>query len=354
MQIVAGINLNNLHPRVWDAASPYYLSELNAVMVSYADFYQKPGRRRQAMENGLHASLGIPKEVQIYLDNGAFYFSKRGLETPNEEYEAFVKLAQPDWRPIPYDAIPAPKMSQSEQQDCFRRTMDVNYAFQHDGYVPVMHISEVLPEYIHAITSHEKLSAKPSIALGGIVPHLLRTSRSRPYQQILNDLRYVRHRFAGKQIHLFGVGGTATLHVAGLLGINSLDSSGWRARAARGLIQLSGSGDRLVADLGKWRGRELSAEEAETLLGCGCPACLQHGIAGLQADKNFGFHNRATHNLWTLLQEAKWIEEQITAGTYREFYKQRLDNSTYLPLIEQLCNILFAHHDKSPLNLSSS
>lgn len=311
-------------------------------MVSYADFYQMPARRRQAMEQGLHGSLGIPRNIKIYLDNGAFYFSKRGLETPAQNYEEFVRLAQPDWRPIPRDFIPAPNMTLQEQRSCLDRTMQVNKDFQHDGYVPVIHVSQVLSEYVDGMKAHDLLAAKPAIALGGIVPHLLRMSKARPYQEILDSLRYVRHSFFTKQLHLFGVGGTSTLHVAALLGIDSVDSSGWRNRAARGIVQLPGSGDRIVAQLGSWRGRTPSEEEWEILVNCLCPACKQHGRIGLQASGLSGFCNRATHNLATLIGEAQWIEEHLSAGTYAASYKDRLDNSIYRPIIEQLVETFYS------------
>ena len=57
--------------------------------------------------------------------------------------------------------------------------------------------------------------------------------------------------------------------------MDSADSSGWRNRAARGIVQLPGSGDRIVADLGKWRGREPDTDEWKTLKDCQCPACQQ-------------------------------------------------------------------------------
>ena len=40
MKIVAGLNLTSIKPKVWDAASPYHLPKLGAVMVSYAEFHQ--------------------------------------------------------------------------------------------------------------------------------------------------------------------------------------------------------------------------------------------------------------------------------------------------------------------------
>jgi 7-cyano-7-deazaguanine tRNA-ribosyltransferase len=164
LDIVAGISLKNLHPRVWDKASPYYLPGLHAIMVSYADFCAMPQRKKLAMEKGLHRYLGVPKQVRIYLDNGSFYFIGRDGDSPITEYEQFVRSAKPDWYPIPRDYIPTPKMRKAEQERCFTQTMEVNRAYDYDGYVPVVHISRFLEKYTSAIKASAKLSAKPALA----------------------------------------------------------------------------------------------------------------------------------------------------------------------------------------------
>jgi hypothetical protein len=333
--IVAGLSLKNLQPRVWDPLSPYYLPTLSAVMVSYADFHRVPVRRYRAMQQGLHAFLGVSAHVKIYLDNGAYYFLGHSGGTPKEAYEEFVTAAKPDWWPIPQDFIPTPKMPHKEQRRRYTQTMAVNVAYQDDGYVPVIHICQFLNSYITAVQRHAQLSLKPAIALGGIVPNLLRSPKAIPYQEVLDSLRHVRQTFAEKDIHVFGIGGTATLHLAALLGMDSVDSSGWRNRAARGIVQLPGSGDRMVANLGSWRGREPNGNEWATLAACLCPACSQFGIEGLRATGLTGFSNRATHNLWTLLDEAQRIGAHLADGSYQTWYKHHLDNSIYLPLIEQ-------------------
>jgi hypothetical protein len=105
-------------------------------------------------------------------------------------------------------------------------------------------------------------------------------------------------------------------------------------------VQLPGCGERLVADLGSWRGRPPSAVEWEALRVCPCPACGKHGVAGLKADKLHGFCCRATHNLWVLLEENRWLQEHIPAGTYTEEYAGRLDNSIYRPIIDELLKTL--------------
>lgn len=336
MLVVAGTGLKNLNPRVWDPSSPYFLAEVRAIMISYADFFSAPTHRSKAMEQGLHHFLGVPGDVKVYLDNGAFYFLGRDDRVSRTEYIEFVERAKPDWWPISQDFIPIATMPQEKQRECFDLTMSNNLAFQHDGYTPVIHISRLLHEYTVAVKTNEQLARKPEIALGGIVPNLLRAPKALSYQEVLDSLIHVREEFAGKRLHVYGIGGTATLHIAALLGIDSVDSSGWRNRAARGIIQLPGSGDRSVANLGNWRGRQPDDAEWARLAACRCPACRQHGIEGLKAARSKGFCNRATHNLWTLLEEERLIRKHLIAGTYKEWYSTHLDNSVYRPHIERI------------------
>lgn len=339
MQIVAGISLKGLNPRVWDPQSPYHLPQLQAVMISYADFIKMPARRQKAMEQGLHQYLGVPKNVSIYLDNGAFYFLRSGGEVDWDEYKAFVARARPDWYPIPQDYIPTPKMTDKEQRECLERTMKVNRAFSEDGYIPVIHISRCLDKYLCELQGDQTLSAKPHVALGGIVPNLLRAPKAMAYSKVLDSLHRTRTELEDKHLHVFGLGGTATLHLAALLGINSLDSSGWRNRAARGIIQLPGRGERIVAELGNWRGRRPNEEEWKLLAECECPSCRKYGVDGLKENGLSGFCNRATHNLWILLEEARLIQEHLEAGDYSDWYMEHVENSIYLPLIEQAARL---------------
>ncbi len=336
MLIVAGLSLKNLHPRVWDGDSQYFLPDLRAVMVSYGEFHRMPRQRHSAMKTGLRAYLGVPDNVLIYLDNGAFSLLNSIEERPLEEYDAFVKEAKPDWYPIPRDYIPIPSMTAAEREDAYRRTMTVNRAYEHDGYVPVVHIGEYLETYSRAITRNTRLACKPAIALGGIVPNLLRTSRAIPYADVLAGLQHVRSMFDDKVLHVFGMGGTATIHIAALLRLDSVDSSGWRNRAARGIVQLPGSGDRSVANLGKWRGRALNSIEIDLFRACSCPACCQYQVEGLRMGGMAGFCNRATHNLWVLLEEARLVREQLAQHSYVGWYENHLDNTTYRPLIDRL------------------
>jgi len=305
-------------------------------MVSYAEFHQMPGRMEKAKSLGLRKYLGVPKGVRIFLDNGAFYFLRSGCTAEREAYEEFVAAAKPDWYPIAFDVIPTPCMRPARQRRCFDSTMAANQAYKHDGFVPVVHICSLLEEYVTAVGRIPELAVKRRIALGGIVPNLLRAQKALSYTRVLESLSHVRDEFHDKEVHVFGIGGNATVHLGAALGIDSADSSGWRNRAARGLVQLPGTGDRMVTSLGKWRGREPSGKEWERLRRCHCPACKASGLRGLKASGIKGFCCRATHNLWVLLEEAAWATRHVAAGTYPMNYRRRLDNSTYLPLIARV------------------
>ena len=95
----------------------------------------------------------------------------------------------------------------------------------------------------------------------------------------------------------------------------------------------------MIANLGKWRGRKLHRKESKVLSECLCPACLRFSVKGLRVKGIEGFSNRACHNLWVLLEEAKWVKEQMAASEYARSYLERLDNTIYLPLIERLVGL---------------
>lgn len=339
MLVVAGLSLKNLEPRVWDPASPHYIPELRAVMVSYAELHRSPARRRAALEVGLRAWLGVPDGVRVYLDNGAFSLGRTGEVAPEAEYRAFVRAARPDWWPIPRDDIPTPDMPPAAQRACVARTLAQNQAHAGDGSVPVIHVGALMDVYLDAFRACPALLAQPAVGVGGIVPNLLRAPKALPYREVLAGVRRARAVLRRQALHLFGVGGTATLHLAALLGMQSVDSSGWRNRAARGLVQLPGTGERMVAELGSWRGRTPSAAEWAQLAACGCPACRADGPEGLRAGQLAGFRHRATHNLWTLLGEAAEVERRLDDGSYHAWYPTHVDNTIYRVLIDEAARL---------------
>jgi 7-cyano-7-deazaguanine tRNA-ribosyltransferase len=333
MLIVAGTTLKQLEPRVWDPKSPYHLPHLRAIMVSFAEFELAKTLREKALAEGLHGALGVPEDVQLYLDNGAFSNIRANKKLSTQVYWKFAKKTNPDWYTIPADFIPLPSMSEAEQQDCFKKTMFYNYRYSFDGCVPVVHAGTKLEQYLKAFAAHDVLNRKETLALGGLVPQLLQTKGTGPKTQAVDSILSVRRQFAGK-IHAFGIGGTATLHLAAILGLDSVDSSGWRNRAARGIIQLPGRGDRLLTQLGNWRGRSLDKKECALLNECKCPGCQEAGIEGLSASGTIGFARRATHNLYVLLEELNEIDNRLMNGSYHTWYSTHVFNGMFLRLID--------------------
>ena len=78
-------------------------------MVSYAEFHQMQARRTAAMKVGLRKYLGVPKDIAVYLDNGAFYFSGQGKGrfAARRVCRNSRKRQKPNWKPIPAGLHPA-------------------------------------------------------------------------------------------------------------------------------------------------------------------------------------------------------------------------------------------------------
>lgn len=333
MEIVAGITLKQLEPRVWDPESPFHLPRLRAVMISFTDFYRNNKLRELAIKKGIHRALDIPKGIRVYLDNGAFGNIRAKRELPVKPYWEFVQRAKPHWYPVPADFIPMPAMSADEQHECFINTMRFNREYSFDGCVPVIHAGAKLSEYLKKIKAHDRLSRKKALALGGLVPQFLQTKGTGPKTAAVDSILVARREFDGR-IHAFGIGGTATLHLAAVLGLDSVDSAGWRNRAARGIIQLPGRGERLLAQMGNWEGRRLSRKERAMLAECECPGCQQAGVRGLSARGTIGFARRATHNLHVLLEELSEIETRMKNKSYQDWYPSHVFNGMFLKLID--------------------
>lgn len=346
MLVIVGTQLDHA-PKFWDRSSEWYLPQVKAMMVSYADFHRSRAKRKQAMDKGLREYLGVQPDMLVCLDNGSFAFWRHGLERPVEEYVQFVQEARPDWYPIPTDFIPHPQLSYIEQRMLFEQTMQMNLDYGPKGYIPVIHAGDWLEEYLEALEKNS-VPLSGGVALGGLVPRLLTSKGSVSRKRVIDAIKRTRDSIR-TELHVFGIGGLTTLHLAATLGVDSIDSSGWRNRAARGLILLPGRGERSVVPLGNWRGVEVSKEEIQMLESCTCPACQKYGLAGLKAynsrgnkerrgDGTSGFNSRAIHNLCILLSEAAEIDDKLTKGEYRTWYTEHVAGTIVLRLIEYALN----------------
>lgn len=331
MEVVAGLSLKNMRPRVWDAATTEHVRRLGAVMLSFDEFRQRAALRRKAETQGLHSVLGVSagNGPRFYLDNGAFACLRRGDEPAVADYLRFVAAVRPAWYPVPADFIPLPSQPRPRQRRLFERTVAVLEAHTGNGFCPVIHPGPWFDRYLEAL---DRLGQRRQLALGGLVPHLLHCAGARR-QATVAQIRRACRSFPGR-IHAFGIGGVVTLHLAAALGVHSADSSGWRQRAARGLVILRGRGERQAVRLGSWRGRVLTPDDWTELAGCRCPACRTHGPDGLKAEGLRGFVCRAVHNLYVLLEEAELIRRHQAAGDFPAWSCRRLRGHRMAGLVE--------------------
>jgi 7-cyano-7-deazaguanine tRNA-ribosyltransferase len=165
-------------------------------------------------------------------------------------------------------------------------------------------------------------SAPPLVGLGGVVPHLMaitrnfRFGRDMAAKLKLVDLLHqrfsvARETFPKSRLHVFGAGGTVSIAMALRAGADSVDSSGWRVRAAFGCI------------LGPW-GRQLRIRSRansprlfrrslqEAVNGCRCPVCTGNVDSKYATQLVKSFDSRATHNLWMQFSDLKRVRAKLS------------------------------------------
>jgi 7-cyano-7-deazaguanine tRNA-ribosyltransferase len=292
-------------------------------MVSFAELITRPGIYTASRREGLARYLDFTGEV--FLDNGAFSFQRRAVDPPVDEYVDYVERAKPDWCPVPTDYIPIPSASRKIAKRLAMLTSRVNSKYGGERFVPVIHMGKCFWDSF--LDTIHRLRPR-TIAIGGMVPHIryMRGARPRAAIQALAELR---RRFAGP-IHVFGLGGGITsLHLAAALGIDSVDSSGWRVCAARGLIMLPGSGQRRLSKDG--RGRVLSGEERRAIASCRCSGC-RHSMGGYKLTTSF--QRRAAHNLSVLVTETQLINRHVAMGDIESWSGSRLKHNALRHLVE--------------------
>ena len=175
------------------------------------------------------------------------------------------------------------------------------------------------------------------LGIGSLVP-LLKSSRYTYHgrKKLLDIIFAVREQLPDAFIHVFGVGGTTTMHMLFYLGVDSIDSKSWRIKAGNGALQLPGIGDRFITPP---RGRsyaKLSQSNEELLSRCECPTCTGKTLLErkniLDNKKPETFQPRAIHNAWIYQQELLETRNAIKRQNYRSFIEKRMQKN-YLKFV---------------------
>ncbi|AJC72672.1 hypothetical protein X802_02830 [Thermococcus guaymasensis DSM 11113] len=323
--------LSKLNPKPWD----YFRVE--GVMLNAYDILTKPYIDKKIREKKVHNYLGFDGYVTI--DSGGFLFMKHNKVPVSPEqlvelYEKWkpnfaVSLDHPIFPSLPENII---KKRQIWSLNNIKTMVELKKS-DNPVFIPVIHgySRKSLEWYIKEL---ERIGEFDIYGLGSLVPLVkgIKGVNGRFYKAI-DLIKLVKELVPDRKIHVFGIGGSLTMHLMFLLGVNSIDSSSWRFKAAYGAIQLPGKGDRYITGKAQPKYRDLSEEDLAELRKCECPACTSHGVEGLRSS----FKLRAIHNAWVYQKEVEIARQKIEEGTYQEYVWNLVkDNPVYRKLFKYI------------------
>jgi 7-cyano-7-deazaguanine tRNA-ribosyltransferase len=327
---------------------PWKYFQLDGVLLNAYDILQKPSIANKMTRNGVHDCLNFRGPVMM--DSGGFSFMmKKTVKIAARRIAELYHSSKPNIGVV----LDHPLMLGLNQREIRRRQL-----------VTLRNTERMLamkgtsnPELMPVIHGHTKTSVEWFIkrldriadfkmyGLGSLVPSVFNARGVGGIHNVIEMLCYVRKCLPGKLIHVFGVGSTITMHLMFASGADSLDSSSWRTKAAYGIIQLPGTGDRYITGrAGKATGKnylDLSKDERKTLERCGCPGCRETGLAGLRGLNNprGSFELRALHNSYVFQREVEKARKMIKTDRYTA-YVDRVVGKTRFSSALDLANSL--------------
>jgi queuine/archaeosine tRNA-ribosyltransferase len=313
-------------------------------------------------EVGIQEYLNLENPCATFLDSGGFLYLKRKNISPDPlNILNLYKDAAPTIGAIldyPFDPFLPVEVNEKRWQQTIANTHLMYEKNGHLTLMPILHAHSAAQAKKACSDLRQIVSNPVILGVGSLVP-LMRTYHNgqvlegdssstsdvpvESYQSsrhlVVDIIKIIRAEFPNTFLHVFGVGGTTTMHLMFALGVDSLDSIGWRLKAGYGAIQLPGFGDRFTGDKPRKR-RTLLKDDTkakEILLQCQCPVCREYrSLEDRLSALDNSFDNRALHNAWVFVQETNTLRTQIETDTVESFVRQHLQNSplkTLLPVV---------------------
>jgi len=170
------------------------------------------------------------------------------------------------------------------------------------------------------------------IGIGGLVPLSQKCD-----ERIVNVITYIRRKFPDAYIHCFSLGSPLMMLVAFYCGADSVDTQGWIKSAAFRAINLPGMGSVKLRLRDKRERPKLFEENYKKLESHLEYLELNEGFKPLYPLDNLidtpderRTHNRALHNLYVYVYEARKAREAIKGGHFEEFLEERFSKSKRL------------------------
>jgi len=193
----------------------------------------------------------------IMIDSGGFIFMRRNDISIdiNELIDLYERSRPLIGVVLDYPLDPFSK--QIENRSRWAKILEnTRMMFSHNGSVPLLPIvhGHTMSEIAEACDALQELCDIEFLGIGSLVPLMkgirganiseltepeLKGSRrplstNKRYSSrhfVIDAIKYVRERFPDAFLHVFGVGGTTTIHLMLALGVDSIDSVGWRLKA---------------------------------------------------------------------------------------------------------------------------
>lgn len=333
---------------------PAELPQINTIMLNVHEILSNKNilkSKKESIEN-IHSLVNY--KGLIMMDSGGFLFQKKDEINinPAEILDLYYSL-KPEFGVVmdhPMDPSKSFKVNHNRWLKTIENTklMLTNHSENNSeiSLVPVIH-GYTTNEIKKACKAIHKITNPEVVGIGSLVPLMMdkqsksiRGSNGKGARYFaIEAINIVREEFPDSLIHVFGVGGTTTMHLMFSLGVDSVDSMGWRLKAAFGAIQLPGVGDRFITPKNNGKGRSGLSEEEESLLEeCVCPICkgkdLKERKKELDNADPKNFQNRAIHNSHVFKEEAELFIRNVEKGRMIDFIEERLARSPYKPLFE--------------------
>lgn len=315
-------HLPSAQPHIWNHF------DIETIMVSAYEIIRNRKVYEEICEKGIHKYLGF--DGLVIMDSGGFSFQKKdSLEVDPEDILELYEISKPDLGVV-LDHPLNPLENEMKNKDRWMKTLQNSDLMLKNGKIPLIPVVHgySLEDLRNSCNDIKKIHENPPIiGLGSIVPLIFKCRGSKKFKNsvnfIIDSVRMVRKEFPDSLLHVFGIGSAKSMHLMYSLGVDSLDSMGWRLKAAYGCIQLPGVGDRYP--LNKNNGRpSLSKDDKKLLDLCECPICryksLKEKIEVLDSD----FKSRAIHNAWVFMRERDLYYEKLLDGSCFDFCNERL------------------------------
>ena len=316
-------------PKLWET------SKLDNLMVNAYFILKKASTYNKIVEMGIHKYLDY--EGLVMMDSGGYLFQKKEeMDLDPLKVLDLYENYRPDIGVVldhPFDPNSSNLINKKRWDITLKNTAIMIESNSKVPLMPVIH-GYSLKELEKACSDIKKIDDDPKlIGLGSLVPLIFSTtagSKRFPdcMQFVMQSVKLIRREFPDAMIHAFGIGSTLTMHLMYSVGTDSLDSTGWRIKAAYGMIQLPGVSDRHVKTRNNGR-RHLDIAEKRILAKCECPICNGKNIEERMDILDENFIPRAVHNAWVFKKEEEYFKDALKERNTRKFLDKRLNKSYY-------------------------